>query len=234
MASSNDLADAVADALGLSRQTVRHHLRNLRDGDLISYKGQGRHAAAMKPLDAARLTIAAAGSLLVKDSLATCRGFGSLPRAQHEPDPAPAAGDFDDEVAGATTLEDFLTLRIKRLLHGYPFRRDRERDRAPRPTDRLANAALDLSGSVGPGSSNTPVFAVVRWWSPTGRGEQALFARPPASGQHPADFFLQNPGTGMLVAKHVGARAFESIARSLRGEAASDPGGSDGESPRLG
>ena len=74
------MADKVADALGVGRQSVLHHLRNLGVRKLITYHGRGRHAAGMTPLDAARLTIAVVGSPLVKDSVATVEQFGSLER----------------------------------------------------------------------------------------------------------------------------------------------------------
>src|ERR1700686_4220700 len=72
------MADKVADAFGVGRQSVLHHLRNLGVRKLITYHGRGRHAAGMTPLDAARLTIAVVGSPLVKDSVATVEQFGSL------------------------------------------------------------------------------------------------------------------------------------------------------------
>lgn len=80
MATSVEMADKVADALGIGRQSVLHHLRNLGVRKLITYHGRGRHAAGMTPLDAARLTIAVVGSPLVKDSVATVEQFGSLER----------------------------------------------------------------------------------------------------------------------------------------------------------
>ena len=80
MATSVEMADKVADALGVGRQSVLHHLRNLGVRKLITYHGRGRHAAGMTPLDAARLTIAVVGSPLVKDSVATVEQFGSLER----------------------------------------------------------------------------------------------------------------------------------------------------------
>lgn len=75
---SLELADRVAYALGLNGPTVVQHLRNLQKGERISFKGYGRGAARMGPRDAASLLLAAAGSELVKDSLATLDSFGSL------------------------------------------------------------------------------------------------------------------------------------------------------------
>ena len=58
--------------------TVVQHLRNLQKAGRITFKGYGRGAARMGPADAAGLLIAAVGSDLVKQSLATLDSFGSL------------------------------------------------------------------------------------------------------------------------------------------------------------
>lgn len=78
MVTSLELANRVASALGLARPTVVQHLRNLQKDGRISFKGYGRGAARMGPRDAASLLLAAVGSDLVKDSLATLDSFGSL------------------------------------------------------------------------------------------------------------------------------------------------------------
>jgi hypothetical protein len=80
MVTSVQLSKVVAEALGLSVSTVRLHLRNLSEAGEITFKGYGSSAAAMTPLDAANLVIAAAGSTFVKDSNATLRAFGDLTR----------------------------------------------------------------------------------------------------------------------------------------------------------
>ncbi|MCK1378173.1 hypothetical protein IVB33_08210, partial [Bradyrhizobium sp. 24] len=78
MVTSLGLADVVAKALGVPGPTVVQHLRNLQKDGRISFKGYGRGAARMGPHDAASLLLAAVGSDLVKDSLATLDSFGSL------------------------------------------------------------------------------------------------------------------------------------------------------------
>ena len=78
MATSGELCIAVATALGISFETTREHLRNIRRAGMISFKGHGRGAAAMTTLDASRLLITASGSPFVKDSIETLRGFGEL------------------------------------------------------------------------------------------------------------------------------------------------------------
>ncbi|MCP1761150.1 MULTISPECIES: hypothetical protein [Bradyrhizobium] len=107
MVTSLKLADVVAGALGLPAGTVVQHLRNLQKDKRISYIGRGRGAAQMEPGDAARLLIAAVGSDLVKDSVATLDAFGSLlpiatrvrPFARNEPAPQ-SNGTFADQLAG--------------------------------------------------------------------------------------------------------------------------------------
>ena len=158
------MADKVADALGVGRQSVLHHLRNLGVRKLITYHGRGRHAAGMTPLDAARLTIAVVGSPLVKDSVATVEEFGSLERdwgrrgAHLRFAAAPVSDSRGDETEpadekerSAARLEDFLALRIDRLRYGYPPRADRYSfSVSERQSDRLAAAALELCGSPSP------------------------------------------------------------------------------------
>jgi hypothetical protein len=78
MVTSLKLADVVAGALGLSAQTVVQHVKNLQAHELLLSTGRGRGAAQMRPLDAARLILAAAGSDLVKDSVETAGSFGKL------------------------------------------------------------------------------------------------------------------------------------------------------------
>ena len=228
MATSVEMADKVADALGVGRQSVLHHLRNLGVRKLITHHGWGRHAAGMTPLDAARLTIAVVGSPLVKDSVATVEQFGSLERdwgrrgAHLRFAAAPVSDSRGDETEpadekerSAARLEDFLALRIDRLRYGYPPRADRYSfSVSERQSDRLAAAALELCGSPSP--SDPRAFAVVRWRSPTGRGERADFCRGPMFPVvHTSDFFLEHPDLPMLATKYVSERAFERIALAL-------------------
>src|ERR1700738_282216 len=71
VATSLQLADVVASALGLPPATVAQRLRILRSDGGISSKGYGRGAARMGPRDSASLLVAAVGSDLVKDSVTT-------------------------------------------------------------------------------------------------------------------------------------------------------------------
>src|SRR5450755_2198122 len=151
-----------ADAFGVGRQSVLHHLRNLGVRKLITHHGWGRHAAGMTPLDAARLTIAVVGSPLVKDSVATVEQFGSLERdwgrrgAHLRFAAAPVSDSRGDETEpadekerSAARLEDFLALRIDRLRYGYPPRADHNSfSVSERQSDRLAAAALELAAPL--------------------------------------------------------------------------------------
>jgi hypothetical protein len=161
LATSVEMADKVADAFGVGRQSVLHHLRNLGVRKLITYHGRARHAAGMTPVDAARLTIAVVGSPLVKE-VATVERFGSLERdwgrrgAHLRFAAAPVSDSRGDETEpadekerSAARLEDFLALRIDRLRYGYPPRADRNSfSVSERQSDRLAAAALELAAPL--------------------------------------------------------------------------------------
>jgi hypothetical protein len=109
MATSGELCSAIAIALGVPFETAREHLRNIRRAGMISFKGYGRGAAGMTPLDAARLLITVAGSSFVKDSLATLEGFGGLKLAKKAPRPR---GMRNAEV----TMEAYLADLIQSLI----------------------------------------------------------------------------------------------------------------------
>lgn len=81
------------------RQTL--HLKTIRAAGEITFKGYGRAAAAMTPLDVSRLLIATAGSTFAKDSADVRKRFAKL-----KPLRTRSAGD---------TLEQFLAVRIAEL-----------------------------------------------------------------------------------------------------------------------
>ncbi|MGY3581401.1 hypothetical protein ACVIGB_000529 [Bradyrhizobium sp. USDA 4341] len=81
MLSSLALADIVADAIGIKRPTAQLQLRTIRAVGLITFKGFGRSAAAMEPIDAARLLIAVAGSTFAKDGVQVLGRFAKLATA---------------------------------------------------------------------------------------------------------------------------------------------------------
>lgn len=78
MVTSRELADVVGDALGIARESAQLHLKTIRAAGEISFKGYGRAAAKMTPIDAARLVIAALGSTFAKDSVQVLRRFAKL------------------------------------------------------------------------------------------------------------------------------------------------------------
>src|SRR6516164_4729063 len=78
MVTSRQLADVVGDALGIARESAQLHLKTIRAEGQISFKGYGRAAAEMSPLDAARLVIAVAGSTFAKDSADVLKRFANL------------------------------------------------------------------------------------------------------------------------------------------------------------
>ncbi len=82
MATSGGLIEIVADALGLTAETVGVHVRNLRTAGLLNRRGVGRSAAIMTTLDAARVLLAVVGSQQVKDSAETVKRFGALVSAE--------------------------------------------------------------------------------------------------------------------------------------------------------
>src|SRR6202022_3125575 len=113
MATSGELCQSMAAALGIPFETMREHLRNIRRAGMISFKGHGRGAAAMTTLDAARLLIAAAGSPFVKDSVATLEEFGSLqPIGAGKPMRGSVTGDLQPRIA----LENYLAGMMQRLI----------------------------------------------------------------------------------------------------------------------
>lgn len=78
------LVDVVGDSRGISRESAQLHLKTIRTAAEISFKGYGRVAAAMIPIDASRLVIASAGSIFAKDSADVLRRFAKLRRPPHQ------------------------------------------------------------------------------------------------------------------------------------------------------
>jgi hypothetical protein len=107
-------SNSVAKALGISFETTREHLRNLRRVDeTLTFKGYGRGAAQMTPLDATRLLIAAAGSSFVKDSLQTLYAFQNLQSIGAGDPMRPDRSQFRTT---EVSLEDYISLVIQRLI----------------------------------------------------------------------------------------------------------------------
>jgi hypothetical protein len=156
------LADVIAGAVGITRESAQLHLKTIRVAGEITFKGYGRAAADMTPLDASRLVIAVAGSTFAKDSLEVLRRFAKLRPLRRK--------------TSNDTLEDFLARRIAELPLGSPPL-DRPETRSGRRfgSARLARSALELLSPCGPNADKLPSYAVVRWLSGQGHSSVLLF-----------------------------------------------------------
>lgn len=166
MVTSIALADVVADALGISRESGQLHLKTIRAAGEISFKGYGRAAAEMTPLDAARLLIAAAGSTFAKDSMDVLKRFAKLKPVRPR--------------SSGHTLEEFLAVRIGALPideNDSESERSRFLPRRPFGSVRLADTAVQLFDPIGSKDDDLPSFALVRWLSPIGDSKVLLFGR---------------------------------------------------------
>jgi hypothetical protein len=155
------LADVIAGAVGITKQSAQLHLKTIRAAGAITFKGYGRAAAAMTSLDASRLLIAVAGSSFAKDSLEVLRRFANL-----EP-----LGDKGPKL----TLEQFLARRIEALPQERSFEGDRSELRRPFGSRRLSKIAFELMWAAGVDCNELPPFAVVRWLSANGDSHTLTF-----------------------------------------------------------
>lgn len=168
MLTSIALADVVADALGITRESAQLHLKTIRAAGEISFKGYGRAAAAMTPLDASRLVIASAGSTFAKDSVDVLTRFAKL---------VPISG----RTRRTETLEESLAQRIAELPMDIP-----PPDRvSPSPewqqrfgSRRLAETALQLLDAIPTNNKKIdrlPRFAILRWLDDRGHSAVVVF-----------------------------------------------------------
>lgn len=198
MLTSYGLAEVVAGELGLPPETVRQHLRNLQapaDRKLISAKGRGRGAAAMTPLDAARLLIASAGSDFVKDSVAALDAFGELhPIGLREPG-APSA----------------LASQLAALLTRLALEPGDDADGRPR----AGNLGLSLMSVASLDPARYPRVAILRW----GRTGSGAISFATAGWDAPVisvvDYAVRMREAGLIRERHVTRSAMERIARAL-------------------
>lgn len=197
MLTSHRLAEVLARVLGLPPETVRQHLRNLQAPDdrrLISAKGRGRGAAAMTPLDAARLLLAAVGADFVKDSVAALDAFGDLqPIGRRDP-------------SGATALVSQLAALLTRLAS--------ELDEEP-AGGRVSNLGLSLMSVASVDPAGYPRVAILRW----GRTGSGAVSFATAGWDQPvisvADYAARMEHAGLIRERHVTRSAMERIARAL-------------------
>lgn len=123
MATSGELIEIVATALELSPETVGVHMRYLRMAKLINRRGVGRSAATMFEIDAARMILASAGSLLVKDAVESVVGFGELPLANAAPvEGPPRRSPLDPIGFPRKSLELTLVAALRNIRRSYSDR----------------------------------------------------------------------------------------------------------------
>ena len=217
MVSSRELADIVGDALGISRESAQLHLKTIRAAGEISFKGYGRAAAAMTPLDASRLVIASAGSIFAKDSEAVLERFAKL---------AP----ISSRTRVTETLEDFLARRIAEL----PMEIPPPEYVSPSPewqqrfgSRRLAETALQLLDPIPTGNKKTdklPRYAILRWLDHRGHGHVLVFGPEGERierGTEIPDLLDRYSGHCLFQARIVRRDALIDIAAALKGIARS-------------
>lgn len=213
MATSGQLCRKTAAALGVSFETAREHLRNIRRAGKISFKGYGRGAAAMTAQDAARLLLTVAGSYFVKDSLATLKGFGGLESIGSG---KPMRGSLSGEVRPRARLENYLAHEIERLRASIADGSLPEFYTPPSSKDgwRRATLAVTLVSAVREDSEDIPRFAIVRQLSQSGAVSSLPFASPkwPEKVIGVTEYVLRVKNVGLVQERHVTAWALAEIA----------------------
>ena len=123
MANAAGLARAVSKALHVPEATVSHQHRLLREAGKIRSYGRGRGAAAMRPVDAATLLIAAATTSLLKDTVEQVDSFSNLTLAGRKlagPD-RPLQFNKDELLPGLNADEVNRTFGLGRLSMSSPL-----------------------------------------------------------------------------------------------------------------
>jgi hypothetical protein len=188
---------------------VRRH-KTIRKHDKISFKGYGRGAAAMTPLDAARLVIAVAGSTFAKDSMASLNRFCDLLSDKDRRRPR----------GSRRKLENFLAERILRIVSDEHYRHLETLAHDPPRYNLAAHVALKLMWVAGEDIDALPRVAVVRWFRSDGGADAMSFA---PEDQTPAilddaQFVRHYRNAGLIQGRVVAARALAKIALSLFGQ----------------
>lgn len=163
MATSTDLARAVASALGLSEKAVLLHLKHIRAvPGTITFKGHGSSAADMTPLDAARLVIVTAGSAYAANAARTLRRFAGLASTR----PGHTAASLEQMLA--ETIAGVRSGRFRRPGPPGP-------EHYARP-DVLAEACLKLTWPEGEIGDSLPCVATIRRFRSSGGHDTFTFA----------------------------------------------------------
>lgn len=206
MASSIELASAVATALHLQDETVQLYLKSIRAAGAISFKGYGRSAADMTPLDAARLLTVVVGNGVARNAAAFLEDFAHL-----KPLSAKLPGK---------KLEEFLADRIATewCVDQFPARGAQK----PWGSATAAQAALKLIWVGGNLGTKLPRVAVVRWPRLNGGYGDATFASSSLPVRTMTTFVDEGrlaelyPEAGLIQTRTVTLRAVRDVARSLR------------------
>lgn len=212
VATSGELCEATAAALGVPFETVKEHLRNIRRAKLITFKGYGRGAAQMTTLDASRLLLAVAGSTFVKDSLETLRELKKLrPIGEIKTErgyPVDRRPETDLDVYVAKMMQRLIDERHQ-LASAYR--------RPPQNPPAVAPFAMTLMSVVSGRPADFPRAAIVRFMHRSGGVSAASFASP--NWRTPeidaAEYALSLRNVGLVQARHVPAWTVAEIAHSL-------------------
>jgi hypothetical protein len=212
MATSGELCLATAEALGISFETTREHLRHIRRAGMISFKGHGRGAATMTTLDASRLLIATAGSSFVKDSVETLEEFGSLQLLAAD---KPVRGGAVVERPSRIAFEKYLAEMMQRLIDEKEQLSSAYR-RPPQDPEPIGSIALRLISVVSASSKNFPKLAIARRFARTGVSAVS-FASPKWSTpvMNVTEYALQLRGVGLVQTRDVPAWTLAEIAHAL-------------------
>jgi hypothetical protein len=213
MATSGELCLATAEALGISFETTREHLRHIRRAGMISFKGHGRGAATMTTLDASRLLIATAGSSFVKDSVETLEEFGSL---QPIGSGKPMRGSLTEVLQPRIAFEKYLAEMMQRLIDEKEQLSSAYR-RPPQDPEPIGSIALRLMSVVSASSKNFPRLAIARRFARTGGVSAVSFASPRWSPpvSNITEYVLQLRGVGLVQTRDVPAWTLAEIAHAL-------------------
>jgi hypothetical protein len=206
VASSIEMASAVAAAMGLEDETVQLYLKNIRAAGAISFKGYGRSAASMTPLDAARLLIVVVGYGVARNSAAFLKDFAPM--------------EALNQKLNGKNLEQFLADRIGTdwrtppLQRGFPARHHKE-------AFTKAQEALKLFWIEGIQGAKLPRVAVVRWARPRGGGfgVATFVSRPlPLKSTSFDEGRLAEiyPDVGLIQTRTVSLRSVVDISKALR------------------
>jgi hypothetical protein len=203
MATSVELARAIASAFGLPDKTVLLYLKHIRAKGVITFKGYGRGAAEMTAADAAALIIAVAGGIYAPNAATTYSDFAHL-RMLSKP--------------RSRTLHMQLAYLIDDLREGAEGRLNR-----PASTGNWAHpnvlpeASLKLAWVDGAVGTVPPRIAVVRYFTSGGKPTQRTFASESLSRTYydEARLMAEFSGVRLVTARSVSLAGLEQVVASL-------------------